>query len=103
MTKRRASINIHRKQLSDYQQEKEREMGLLTLFIMISFTVPVALSDSKPSAYEVLEDYNLPVGILPKGVTRYELNRETGEFSAHINKTCSFSVDSYDHRRHIQK
>ncbi|KAJ0052875.1 hypothetical protein Pint_00951 [Pistacia integerrima] len=71
-------------------------MGLLTLFILISFTAPIALSDSNPSAYEVIQEYDFPVGILPKGVTSYDLNRDTGEFSAYINETCSFSIDSYE-------
>ncbi|XP_050237145.1 uncharacterized protein At5g01610-like [Mercurialis annua] len=49
----------------------------------------------KPSAYEMLEEYNFPVGILPVGVTGYELNRETGEFSVYLNGTCKFPVESY--------
>ncbi|KDO87179.1 hypothetical protein CISIN_1g048574mg [Citrus sinensis] len=42
-------------------------------------TSPFASADSEPSAYDVLQEYDFPVGILPKGVTRYALNAETGE------------------------
>ncbi|KAK7378990.1 hypothetical protein VNO80_04441 [Phaseolus coccineus] len=48
------------------------------------------------SAYEVLEKYDLPVGLLPKGVTEYELNEKNGHFTAYLEKTCYFSVQSYE-------
>ena len=35
------------------------------------------------------------MGLLPRGVIGYELNRETGEFSAYLNGTCKFSLESY--------
>ncbi|KAK3020860.1 hypothetical protein RJ639_045542 [Escallonia herrerae] len=57
-------------------------------------TSPVA-GDDTPTAYEVLEDYDFPVGLLPKGVTGYELNTTTGKFEAYLNGTCSFSIDGY--------
>ncbi|KAL5791851.1 hypothetical protein ACOSP7_000445 [Xanthoceras sorbifolium] len=72
-------------------------MGLLTLLILISFTtLPLVVANSKPSVYEVLQSYDFPVGILPRGVTSYELNEDTGEFSVHLNNTCSFSIESYN-------
>ncbi|KAK2965181.1 hypothetical protein RJ640_019936 [Escallonia rubra] len=55
---------------------------------------PVAGHDTQ-TAYEVLEDYDFPVGLLPTGVTGYELNTTTGKFKAYLNGTCSFSIDSY--------
>ncbi|KAF4364443.1 hypothetical protein F8388_007020 [Cannabis sativa] len=45
------------------------------------------------SAYQVLQQYGFPQGLLPKGVTGYELNRDTGEFSAHWNGTCKFNLE----------
>ncbi|KAG8370636.1 hypothetical protein BUALT_Bualt13G0003900 [Buddleja alternifolia] len=59
--------------------------------------VPAATGDS-PTVYEVLESYGFPVGVLPKGVTSYELNTTTGEFTVHLNKTCSFTIQGYDLR-----
>ena len=70
-------------------------------FLLTSSAVPFALGsdgvddDGKLSAYQVLEEYDFPIGLLPVGVTSYELNRETGEFSAYLNGTCKFSIESY--------
>ncbi|KAI3854598.1 hypothetical protein MKX03_037744 [Papaver bracteatum] len=49
--------------------------------------------DDKPSAYEILEYYDFPIGLLPKGVTGYTLDEKTGRFSASMKKTCSFSLE----------
>lgn len=46
----------------------------------------------RPSAYEVLKDYNFPIGILPKGVLGYDLDPSDGKFSAYLNGTCGFSL-----------
>ncbi|KAI3900954.1 hypothetical protein MKW92_018470 [Papaver armeniacum] len=51
------------------------------------------LRDDKPSAYEILEYYDFPIGLLPKGVTGYTLDKQTGRFSASMKKTCSFSLE----------
>ncbi|KAJ8752506.1 hypothetical protein K2173_004794 [Erythroxylum novogranatense] len=51
------------------------------------------LLGQKPTAYEILRDYNFPVGLLPKGVVGYALDTSTGNFSAFLNGTCSFSLD----------
>ncbi|KAK7396902.1 hypothetical protein VNO78_18064 [Psophocarpus tetragonolobus] len=48
------------------------------------------------SAYEVLEKYELPVGLLPQGATGYELNEKNGHFTAYLNGTCYFSIESYE-------
>lgn len=66
------------------------------LFILTSFAPPFALGDDILSAYEVLQEYDFPIGLLPKGVTGYELNTETGEFSAYLSGTCKFSIESYE-------
>ncbi|KAJ4719410.1 Protein of unknown function, DUF538 [Melia azedarach] len=64
---------------------------ILCLFLLfITFTPSFA---GKPTAYEVLEDYNFPVGILPKGVLDYDLESSTGKFSAFFNGSCSFSLE----------
>ncbi|KAJ9543067.1 hypothetical protein OSB04_022774 [Centaurea solstitialis] len=35
----------------------------------------------KPSAYDVLQSYNLPVGLLPQNVSGYDLDPTSGQFS----------------------
>ncbi|KAL5561427.1 hypothetical protein UlMin_031174 [Ulmus minor] len=65
------------------------------LLVFSSFTTQFAAGDGDGvlSAYQVLQQYDFPIGILPKGVTDYEINRETGEFAAYLNGTCSFSLE----------
>ncbi|KAI5002211.1 hypothetical protein ZWY2020_026861 [Hordeum vulgare] len=49
-----------------------------------------------PTAYEMLERYGFPPGILPKGVRDYEL-RPDGSFEVHFPDECKFRVDGkYD-------
>ncbi|KAL0389652.1 UNVERIFIED_CONTAM: hypothetical protein Scaly_0322300 [Sesamum calycinum] len=56
-------------------------------------------SNDKASAYEALEQYNFPMGLLPRGATGYSLNPDTGEFSAYLNGSCSFTLEnSYELR-----
>ncbi|KAL3517424.1 hypothetical protein ACH5RR_020013 [Cinchona calisaya] len=46
----------------------------------------------KPSAYEALQQYDFPVGLLPQGAIGYDLKPSTGQFSAYLNGTCSFTL-----------
>ncbi|KAL2556647.1 hypothetical protein Fot_01386 [Forsythia ovata] len=66
----------------------------LSLFI-VSPAIPAAAS-SPPTVYEVLAEYDFPVGLLPKGVKSYELNSTTGKFKVYLNKTCSFTIAGYN-------
>ncbi|PON65877.1 hypothetical protein PanWU01x14_113660 [Parasponia andersonii] len=59
----------------------------------ISTTSFASADDHILSAYQVLQQYDFPIGILPVGVTGYELNRDTGEFAAYLNGTCKFSLE----------
>ncbi|KAF8006747.1 hypothetical protein BT93_K0912 [Corymbia citriodora subsp. variegata] len=66
-------------------------------FWVVILSAPVASSggeERSPSAYEVLQSYGFPVGLLPKGLTGYELDEATGEFTASLNGTCSFTLEN---------
>lgn len=67
----------------------------LILLFLISFSSASGGDDSL-TAYEVLEQYDFPIGLLPKGVLGYELDNSTGEFSVYLNGSCTFSIDSYE-------
>ncbi|KAK7269672.1 hypothetical protein RIF29_22406 [Crotalaria pallida] len=70
----------------------------IILCILLSLTLTHALLTQQQdslSAYEVLAQYGFPPGILPKGVTGYALNRETGEFAAYLEGSCSFVIETY--------
>uniref|UniRef100_A0A0E0MKK0 DUF538 family protein n=1 Tax=Oryza punctata TaxID=4537 RepID=A0A0E0MKK0_ORYPU len=48
-------------------------------------------SSSAPTAYEMLEKYDFPRGILPVGVEGYEL-REDGRFEVYFPRDCEFML-----------
>ncbi|KAL8089347.1 hypothetical protein AgCh_038966 [Apium graveolens] len=66
----------------------------LDLLIPLLITLPL-LSISTPSVYDVLQQYNFPVGLLPGGITRYELDTNTGKFKVYLDGTCEFNVQDY--------
>ncbi|KAJ4828752.1 hypothetical protein Tsubulata_032036 [Turnera subulata] len=72
--------------------------SILFLFLVL-FSQDVLSSSSSsavektPTAYDILSDYNFPMGILPKGVLGYDLDPATGQFAAFFNATCSFSLE----------
>ncbi|XP_058222224.1 uncharacterized protein LOC131332166 [Rhododendron vialii] len=59
-------------------------------------TTASATIDDTLTAYEVLEEYDFPIGLLPQGITGYELDKSTGEFSAYLNSTCTFTISGYE-------
>ncbi|KAE8009461.1 hypothetical protein FH972_005898 [Carpinus fangiana] len=83
-----------RKMASIFQPKPISPMAIpfLIFFLLISLSTPSAA----PTAYEVLEEYDFPVGVLPKGVLGYELDSSTGKFSVYLNGTCTFTIDSYE-------
>ncbi|KAH0738762.1 hypothetical protein KY290_037467 [Solanum tuberosum] len=68
------------------------------LFLLLSAASPVIGDEDSqsPTVYLILQEYDFPVGILPKGVTKYELNKTTGNFAVYFNKSCSFSISGYN-------
>ncbi|KAL2927716.1 hypothetical protein RDABS01_028719 [Bienertia sinuspersici] len=72
-------------------------MSSPTIFslLLTSFSL-IAATTTTPTAYEILHSYDFPTGLLPKGVSGYELNPETGEFKAYLPESCKFSIDGYD-------
>lgn len=71
-------------------------MSLATIFLFLFCFSVIVSANEKTSAYEELQHYDFPIGILPKGVIGYELNSKTGEFSAYLNGSCKFMLSSYE-------
>ena len=69
-------------------------MSSLHLLVSLLISLPL-LSTSTPSVYEVLQQYNFPVGLLPVGITRYELDTNTGKFEVYLDDSCEFDVEGY--------
>lgn len=70
-------------------------MSSITRFLVLS-SLAIFSAASSLSVYEVLESYGFPVGLLPKGVTGYELDSSTGKFEVYLSKTCTFTIEGYD-------
>ncbi|KAM1475417.1 hypothetical protein ACFX2I_031315 [Malus domestica] len=49
--------------------------------------------DGSLSVYDAIQEFNFPMGLLPKGVTGYELDNGNGRFLAYLNGSCSFSLE----------
>ncbi|XP_022742278.1 uncharacterized protein LOC111293680 [Durio zibethinus] len=66
------------------------------LFLLVSQSFAsetISLETMKSTAYDVLKDFNFPIGLLPKGVLDYDLDFSSGKFSASFNGSCSFSIE----------
>ncbi|XP_075475763.1 uncharacterized protein At5g01610-like [Primulina tabacum] len=70
-------------------------MSSITRLLVLS-SLAIFSAASSLTAYEVLQTYGFPVGLLPKGVTGYELDSSTGNFAVYLNKTCTFTIEGYD-------
>ncbi|KAM1042305.1 hypothetical protein ACFX2C_031385 [Malus domestica] len=91
--KSRASSTI--KHLIETMSPKATLLPSLILFFLLSFLIPSSFAADELTVYEALEEYDFPVGILPKDVVSYELDTSTGKFSVYLNSTCRFTIDSY--------
>lgn len=71
--------------------------AILALFVILSpfatSSTAAAGNDDSRSAYDIIQDFDLPMGLLPKGVTGYELDRSNGQFQAYLNGSCSFALE----------
>ncbi|XP_076938787.1 uncharacterized protein At5g01610-like [Bidens hawaiensis] len=70
-------------------------LGMMFLCFSLSLLFPFSEGGGKPSAYQVLQSYNLPVGLLPNGASGYTLDPRSGRFSVNLSSTCEFHVRGY--------
>ena len=61
-------------------------------FISI-FTV---VNGEQDSIYEILKDHGLPMGLLPKGITRFDFD-DSGRFEVHLDQACNAKFESELH------
>ncbi|CAM0144668.1 unnamed protein product [Urochloa decumbens] len=66
----------------------------LLLFLAAAAAAAATGNSTTPTAYEMLERYKLPRGILPQGVERYVLRPDDGSFEVFFSGAggCEFSV-----------
>ncbi|KAE8646343.1 hypothetical protein Csa_016699 [Cucumis sativus] len=46
-----------------------------------------------PSVYDILREFNFPIGLLPEGIVGCKLDRTTGKLEAYLKRSCHFSPD----------
>lgn len=72
-------------------------MPLLSLLVAVSAlefdSTLVGDVPAQPSAYEMLEGFGFPRGILPEGVTGYTYRPSDGAFEVFMDGDCQFEVD----------
>ncbi|XP_076901941.1 uncharacterized protein At5g01610-like [Bidens hawaiensis] len=70
------------------------EMMLLcfTLSLIFSFTE----GGDEPSVYQILQSYNLPVGLLPNGAYGYTFDPRSGRYSVNLRTICEVNVGGYE-------
>ncbi|XP_076942667.1 uncharacterized protein At5g01610-like [Bidens hawaiensis] len=69
---------------------------LALIFLLFTSAAMAQAPPHVPTAYEILQEYDFPVGLLPTNVTSYTLNRETGEFQVNLGTICDFPYDGYE-------
>lgn len=65
---------------------------LVVIFLCLSSANSIRPNYDNPTAYEMLEKFNFPKGILPTGVRSYKLS-PSGEFEVLLKSDCKFKVD----------
>ena len=72
---------------------KHMSRGAVLVVCVIFLSSIVTADDQSLSAYDVLQSYNFPKGLLPKGALGYDLDKDTGKFNAYLNGSCGFSLE----------
>lgn len=54
---------------------------------------PSTSDGEAPSVYDILREFNFPIGLLPEGVMGWKLDRTTGKLEAYLNEAFHFSPD----------
>ncbi|KAF9614187.1 hypothetical protein IFM89_015695 [Coptis chinensis] len=70
-------------------------MSPLILFFLSSLCITLLPTTSSSatvlSAYDVLGSYGFPVGLLPQGITGYEID-QSGKFTAYLKGSCNVHI-----------
>lgn len=64
--------------------------------LLLSIPSVNSLDHHQLSAYDVLKDHGLPMGLLPKGVKDFRID-DTGHFEVHLDQACNAKFESELH------
>ncbi|KMZ68846.1 hypothetical protein ZOSMA_22G01410 [Zostera marina] len=66
---------------------------ILCLFLLTFLSSALNITrTAELNAYQVMEIYNFPPGLLPQGSIGYDLDKNTGKFSTYLPGACKFSL-----------
>ncbi|KAI3706335.1 hypothetical protein L6452_23992 [Arctium lappa] len=68
-------------------------MSLLILTLLAVISSTPLISANPPTIYEALEQFGLPVGLLPDSVTSYTYDPTDGSFVVELKKPCYIKFD----------
>lgn len=79
------------------------EVSLLRRFVVYAVVsmwwlrLVVVSGSNSTTIYEELKEQGLPVGLLPKGITRYKINGSSGEFEVWMEEACNAKFENEVH------
>ncbi|PHU22509.1 hypothetical protein BC332_07616 [Capsicum chinense] len=68
--------------------------SVFTILLVILDPSP-ASSISSSSIYDVLNSHGLPVGLLPKGITKFSIDPASGRFEVHLPQSCAAQFETH--------
>ncbi|GJW10920.1 DUF538 domain-containing protein [Tanacetum coccineum] len=72
-----------------------KTFGVIFLCFSLCLLFSSADDNAPLSTYEVLQSYNLPIGLLPMGVAGYTLDTNSGQFSVNVMDGCDLYEGGY--------
>ncbi|KAL4364022.1 hypothetical protein GQ457_04G025880 [Hibiscus cannabinus] len=69
---------------------------LIPSFFLPILFIAVLVNGNNHSIYGILKDHGLPMGLLPKGITRFDFDN-TGRFEVHLDQACNAQFESVLH------
>lgn len=70
---------------------------LIVVILSLSWLSSTAIASNSTTIYDELKAQGLPVGLLPKGITRYEINGSSGEFEVWMEESCNAKFENEVH------
>nr|XP_043622450.1 uncharacterized protein At5g01610-like [Erigeron canadensis] len=67
---------------------------VILLFFLTIFNINFTTSET---IYEILGKNGLPMGLLPKGVSNFTFDKETGKFDVHLDQACNAKFEDEIH------
>ncbi|KAE8675173.1 hypothetical protein F3Y22_tig00111693pilonHSYRG00148 [Hibiscus syriacus] len=66
---------------------------LIPSLLLHIISIVVVVNGYNNSIYDILKDHGLPMGLLPKGITRFDFD-DTGRFEVHLDQACNAHFES---------